>query len=604
VTAINVVETLPGLLEANAARRPKAIAIRVKRLGIWREVTWRTLAEFVRETALALDGLGVGTGDSVAIFAANDPRWVAADLGVQTVRATSVGLQPVQDADELVENLTAAAPRVVVCGDQQQLDSVLAVRERIPAPERLVVFDMKGLHTPEYQDEPIVSFEDFRAAGRARHGDLPSRYAELIGAVDPEDASVVSFTSGTTGLPSGVVLSQRGQVAIGRLLASRVGATESDRGFSLLPLGHATARAFDVVLPLVAGSSINFAESAETIESDLTEISPTLFFATPRVYERIRATVEIRGGRAAPLKRRAFRVGMDRLSTAFEARRRGARATFARSVGHALIGRFVLDKAGLTDVRYAAVGGAAVAPDLLDWFWKLGVPVYEHYGQVETGGVAFAQRGIQDHGTAGTPLGSEIEWQVAPDGELFLRTPGLLVGRLGAGRDAALADGWYATGDLVEVDGEGRLIPRDRRSQMLATASGETISAAEVSTVIERSPYVSAAVVVAEGRPFPTALIELQQDAIGDWAKHRDKPVTTYAALAADEDVYELLAGEVAAANADLPESCRLQAFAITSRSLDDDLTATGKIRRTAVLERYAGLVDVLYPAPVASAVT
>jgi long-chain acyl-CoA synthetase len=601
---MTAIETLPGLLEANAARRPKAIAVRVKRLGIWREVTWRALADFVRETALALDGLGVGAGDSVAIFAPNDPRWVVADLGVQTVRATSVGLQPVQDADELVENLTAAAPRLIVCGDQQQLDSVLAVRERVPAPERLIVFDMKGLHTPEYQDEPIVAFEELRAAGRARHGDLPSRYLELLAAVDPEDASVVSFTSGTTGLPSGVLLSQRGQVAIGRLLASRVGATENDRGFSLLPLGHATARAFDVVLPLVAGSSINFAESAETIESDLTEISPTVFFATPRVYERIRATVEIRGRRAAPLKRRAFRFGMDRLSTAMEARRRGGRARLSRAVGHALIGRWVLDKAGLTDVRYAAVGGAAVASDLLDWFWKLDVPVYEHYGQVETGGVAFAQRGIQDHGTAGTPLGSEIDFRLAADGELFLRTPGLLAGRLGAGRDSGLAGGWYATGDLVEVDGEGRLIPRDRRSQMLTTATGETISAAEVAIALERSPYVSAGVVVADGRPFPAALIELQQDAVGEWAKERDKAVTTYAALASDEDVYALVAEEVAAANASLPEVCRVQAFAITSRSLDDDLTATGKIRRTAVLERYAGLVDALYPAPVVSAVS
>jgi long-chain acyl-CoA synthetase len=603
VSALEAIETLPALLEAQAARRPQGIAVRVKRLGIWREVTWRAYADVVRETALALDELGIGAGDRVAILAANDPRWLVADLGIQTVRATSVGLQPVQEADELVDNLVAAAPRVIVCGDQEQLDSVLAVRERVPAPQRLVVFDMKGLHTADYHGEPVVAFEQFRAAGRARHEQLPSRHSELLAAVRPDDASVVSFTSGTTGPARGVLLSQRGQVATARLLANRIGATEHDRGFSLLPLGHATARAFDIVVPLVAGSSINFAESAETIEGDLAELSPTVFFATPKVFERIRANVEIRAGRAAHLKRGAFRFGMRRLSAALAARRRRGGAPFSRILGHALIGRWVLGKAGLMQVRYAGVGGAAVAPDLLDWFWKLGVPVYEHYGQVETGGIAFAQRGIEDAGTAGTPLASEIETRVGPDGELFLRSPGLLVGRLEAAGDAGLADGWYATGDLVRIDGQGRLIPRGRRSEMLTIASGEVISAAEVATALERSPYISAAVVIAEGRPFVTALIELHQEAVGEWAKQRQKAVTTYAALAADDDVHGLIAEQVAAANVQLREAARVQAFAVTSRPLDDELTATGKIQRTAVLERYAALIDELYPAPVASAV-
>ena len=176
-------ETLPGLLAAQAAERPTGIAIRVKRLGIWREVDWQTLATVVRETALALDGIGIGPGDRVALFAANDPRWLAADLGIETVRAIPVGMQAVQDADELAANLIAAAARMIVCGDQEQLDNVLAIREQIPAFERLVVFDMKGLHAPEYHEEPIVSFEDFRAAGRARHGAAPGRHAELLAAV-------------------------------------------------------------------------------------------------------------------------------------------------------------------------------------------------------------------------------------------------------------------------------------------------------------------------------------------------------------------------------------------------------------------------------------
>jgi len=602
VSTLESIQTLPGLLEAQAARRPDGVAIRVKRLGIWREVTWRTYADVVRETALALDAIGVGHGDRVAIYAANDPRWLVADLGAQTVRAVSVGLQAVQEEDELAANLAAAAARVIVCGDQEQVDHVLAVRDRLPPFEQLVVFDMKGLHSPEYHDEPIVSFESFRAQGRTRHEQLPARHAELLAAVSPDDTSVASFTSGTTGLARGVLLSQRGEVATGRLVAARIGMTADDRSFSLLPLGHATARAFDVVAPLVAGSSTNFAESADTVAEDMAELSPTLLVGTPKVFERIRADVEIRAGRASRVKGTAYRFAMRRLAGALDARKAGGSARFSRFLGHALVGRWVLAKAGLLQLRYAGVGGAAVAADLLDWFWKLGLPVHEVYGQVETGGIAFAQRGIEDAGTAGTPLGEEIEARVGPDGELLLRAPGLLVGRLDSSEGAGLDGGWFATGDLVRLDDHGRLVVLDRRSHMLTTGAGETVSAAEVEIMLARSPYISTAVVIAEDRPFVTALIELHHETVAEWARQREIAVTTYAALAVDDDVRALIGEQVAVANGQLREVARVRAFAVIPRPLHDELTATGKIQRGLVLDRYAALIDELYASPVAAA--
>jgi long-chain acyl-CoA synthetase len=592
--AVDSPETLPGLLAAQAARRPREVAIRVKRLGIWQELHWAAVADAVRNVALALDEAGVKAGDHVVVYAANDPRWLITDLAVETVRGVTVGLQAFQDPDELAENLAAGEAAVIVCGDQQHVDNVLAVRDRIPPYRTLVVFELEGLHTPEYYDEPIVSFDAFREAGRARHEIAPGRHAELLAAVSPDDPSFVSFTAGTTGRPRGVVISQRGQVAMGRLLAERVAARPDDRGFSLLPLGHAVARSFDVVVPLVSGSSLNFPESHETIESDLAELAPTLLLASPRFYERIRGNSEVRAARATRFKRAAYRFGMRRLEEALDARRKGGSGGFSAWLGRLVVGRWVLEKAGLLRVRYAGVGGAAVSADLLEWFWRLGVPLHEQYGTVEVGGVAFAQRDLADAGTAGVVVGPGIEARVS-GGELQLQTPGLLVGRFGAGDNGGLVEGWYPTGDLASMDEAGRLTVHDRRGELLTTSNGDAVSATQVTTALERSPYVAAAVAVADSRPFVAVLIELRHEAVAEWAKRRDKAVTTYAALAADEDVRALLAGEIEAANAGLPEAARVRGFAVTSRPLDDDLTATGTIQREALLARYGPAIEQLY---------
>jgi long-chain acyl-CoA synthetase len=596
--ALESVETLPGLLAAQAASRPRDTALRWKRLGIWREYGWAALADAVRDVALGFDELGVGAGDCVAIFAANDPRWLVADLAVQTLRGTCVGLQAVQDADELAANLATARPAIIVCGDQQHVDNVLAVRDRIPPYSKLVVFELKGLHTPEYHDEPIISHDALRALGAERHSALPGRHAELLAAVAPDDASVVCFTAGTTGRPRGVVLTQRGQVAMGRLLAAHVGARPDDRGYSLLPLGHTTARAFDVVVPLVSGASLNFPESQETIESDLAELSPTLVLATPRFYARLRSTMRLRAARATAFKRVTFRFGMRQLEKGLAARRKGGRAGLAERTGRLLTGRWVLDKAGLLQVRYAGVTCAPVADDLLDWFWQLGLPLRELYSQVEVGGASFAQRGVEDAGTTGVALGDGIEARVE-DGELYVRTPGLLAGRLGGGGGDDVVDGWFATGDLGELDGAGRLVVRDRRSGLFATSGGDTVSAGEVAEALERSPYVATAVVGCDGRPFVIALIELELEAVAEWAKGRDKPVTTYAALAADGDVRELIAEQVEAANTRLDDPSQVRGFAITRQPLHDERTFTGTVQREAVLARYADLMESLYGSPV-----
>jgi len=586
--------SLPGLLEALASRRPRGVAFRQKRLGIWREVTWSEYAAQVRSVALGLDEMGVRVGDRVAVFADNEPRWLYADLGIQAVGAASVGIYAALDAADATSALAGSGARVVFCGDQEQVDKLLDRWEDVAGLDRVVVFDIKGLHTPEYADAPIEPFDELVARGRALLDSRPARFGELLGARGPDDVATVALTSGTTGPVRGFLLGQGGEVALAQVVASSIDLTERDAGYSLLPLAHATARLFDAYAPLVAGSSLSFAESLETVPTDLVEAAPTVLVATPRLLERVRGDVELRMDHAGRFKRASYRWALGRLTAAADARVAGRRgATLGPWLGRRLVAGFVKRQAGLGRVRYAGIGGSFVAPDSLRWFWALGVPFREQYGQVETGGIVTTQRGERDFATAGPPVDPAVELRLEGE-ELLVRGPGLAVGTLD-GSPVARDDGWFDTGDLATLDSEGRVVPIGRRAHVLTTASGHEISPAEIESTLKASPYVRSAMVVAADRPFVAAVVELNEDAVGDWARRRGISVSTYAALATNERVVQLLEEEVRTASDRLPTEHRVLAFRILSQPLRDELTPTGKIRRAVVERRYAELIDEMY---------
>ncbi len=572
--------TLPGLLVEQAARRPRAAALRHKRLGIWRVVTWSEYAAAVREIALALDAAGIGAGDSVAVLAANEPAWLYVDLAAQATGARSVGVYPSLPAEEVAAAIGASGARIAFCGDQEQVDKLLALRPELPALEAIVVFDTKGLHIPEYAEAPLEGLETLRAPGRECD---EARFDELLAARSGDDVALVAFTSGTTRAARGALLCQRGEVALARLVCERLKLGPSDRAFSLLPLGHATARVVDGYAALVAGSSVNFAESSETVLDDLVELAPTVVVATPRLLERIRGDVELRIARASRLKRAAYERSMRLMASP------GPR----RSIGRLLVGRFIVGKAGLGSLRYGGIAGSFVAPELLAWFWALGMPMREQYGQVETGGIVSTQLAEGDAGTAGRPLADAIEVRLDDADELLVRTPGALAGYLGD-EQPALEDGWYRTGDVVRFDG-GRIVPVARRNQIVATQAGDELSPAEVESSLKLSPYIASAVVVAADRPFVSALLELHHEAVVEWARRRGIGVTTYGQLAGDDQVVGLVAAAVEEANSRLPEGRRVRAFRILPRPLADELTPTGKIKRAVVEERFAPLLAEIY---------
>lgn len=586
--------TLPGLLDALAARRPDGVAFRQKHLGIWRGITWSRYLDRVREVALALDEMGVEAGDRVVVFADNGPRWLYADLGIQALGAASVGVYAALDPAEAASAIASSGARIVFCGDQEQVDKLLERGSDAPGVEQMIVFDVKGLHTPEYADAALEAFDDFAARGRQLAADRPARFGELLAARTADEVATVAFTSGTTGPGRGFLLGQAGEVALARLVAANIGLMEQDESYSLLPFAHATPRLFDAYAPLVAGSTLSFSESLDTVPTDLVEASPTILVATPRLLERVRGEVELRMGHAGRFKRGSYHWAMGRLTRAADARVAGRRgASLGAWLGRHLVAGAVKRQAGLGRVRYAGIGGSFVANDSLRWFWALGVPVREQYGQVETGGIVTTQRGESDLGTAGLPIDPSIGLRLEGE-EIQVRSPGLAVGTLD-GSGVTDAEGWFATGDLARVDADGRVVPVGRQAHVLTTASGQAISPAEIESALKASPYVRSAMIVAADRPFLGALVELDEEAAGDWARQRGISVSTYVALAANEQVYELVAEEVRAASDALPTERRVLAFRILSQPLVDELTPTGKIRRGMVEQRYEALIDEMY---------
>ena len=594
-------ETLPGLLFTQAEARPDAVALREKQFGIWVPVTWREFSDRVRWVAMALDDAGIGTGDYTAIVAENETSWLYADLGAQLLGAISAAAYPMQVAAEVAFILRDTGSRLVFCGDQEQVDKVLATRDELPDLEKIVMFDMKGVR--EYQDPMIESFEEFLERGRALDEQNPERTRRLVEQRHPDETAFVGYTSGTTGQAKGALLKHRSQVSMARSLADWGNFTAKELTLSHFPLCHPAVRVNDIYTSLVTGGSINFPETAESVQEDMYEIAPTFLLGSPRVYELMKAGIETRMERAHPFKRRVFHWGVKTLQAHLEALLEGGRGRpIRRFLAYWLVGYWLVDKLGLRRLRFAACGGAATSPELLKFFWSLGVGVRETYGQSETSGIAFAQAGFEDIGTAGAPLPG-IEAKIDPTGELMLRGEGIFSGYLNLPDETEKVfaeGGWYRTGDLATLDEQGRLIMLDREKHLMQTSIGGSLSPSEIENKLKLSPYVADAMVMGDDEGYVTALIQIEYETVSEWAQRRNLAFTTFKSLTEMEEVKALLSEAVEQANSFLPEEKRVQDFRMFPRELDPDMneiTPTRKIKRPVVTERFQNLVDEMYSA-------
>ncbi|HSV83184.1 MAG TPA: long-chain fatty acid--CoA ligase [Ramlibacter sp.] len=603
--------TLPQMLRWRARHEPAATALRRKSLGIWQGISWRDYDQSAREAAMGLHKLGLRRGDRIAIAAEGVPEWFFADLGAEMLGMEVVGIYPTNPWNELQHIVRHCNAKVVVCGDQEQADKVLeAMRHGDGLPELLylICIDTKGMR--HYDRAVVRAFDDLLAEGReALQAPGAADWLDReIAAARVDDVNVLIYTSGTTGPPKGAMLSHRNLTFATCQFARATGLQPGQyQAVCYLPLCHVAERSYSMVLHLVLGGVVNFAESIDTVASNIREIAPTFFLGVPRIWEKLQQNILFRVREAGNLWRALFELALRRGRKLAERRQaRGGRRSLPERVEYGLWHLLLLGNIqrimGLDRSLVRICGGASVSPETLLFFEILGLQVCQGYGLTESTGMAFVQRprGASRVGSCGHAL-EGVEMRLAEDGEVLLRSPGVFQGYLhDPTATAAGFDGerWLRTGDIGKLDEAGELMIVDRKKAIIITSGGKNIAPSEIENALRDSPFVREAIVVGEGRKYLGGLIQIDYDTVGRWASERDIPYSGYKSLAVHPEVTRLVGGIVEEVNKRFARVENVRRFVILDKELDHDdgeLTATQKIRRSVIERKFARELALIY---------
>jgi long-chain acyl-CoA synthetase len=595
--------TLPQLLQQRASATPDRVAMREKEFGIWRELTWAEVAAQVRDASLGLLELGVKRGDMVAILADNIPEWPILELAAQSIGAVSCGIYASSVTEEVFYLLDYYAAVVVLAENQEQVDKVVGLRDRLPRLRKLVFEDPRGMR--DYlEDDWFMEWTGLLERGHARHQRRPDEYAEHVARGQPDDVCHLSTTSGTTGRPKAAMLTHRNYVSMVQALVEVDPVREGDDYISFLPFPWIVEQVFGLALPLVTGMVVNFPESAETAMADLKEIGPHMMLGAPRIWEGIQSQIWVKIAETYRVNRWVYTQFMNLGRRAAEHRMRGRKlpAPLRVAAWVAELGLYgpLKDQLGLLRLRRAYTGGAALGPDTFSFFHGLGINLKQVYGQTETSGLAYVQRdGDIRPDTVGLPLPG-VEVRISEQGEILTRCSGVCRGYHQRPEEFAACldeDGWLRSGDAGYVDSDGHLVVIDRLAEVMRTAAGHVFSPQFIENKLKFSPFIKEAVVNGEGREFLTAMVSIDPFTVGKWAEERGIGYTTYADLSQQPAVRELVRTEVRRVNDELKAPERIRRFVLLPKLLDADdeeLTRTGKVRRGFVAERYQAVTTAL----------
>lgn len=596
--------TLPQILLRQSERLGSdRIALREKAYGIWQTYDWKDYFRYTKLIGMGLISLGLKRGENVGLILDNDPEWLFAELGAQSVGGVALPLFTSAVAKELVGGLNRAEAAYVFAQDQEQVDKLLACKGDLPHTRRLIYTDPTGMRT--YEDNPwLISFSQLLDLGEELDREQPELYNKELWEGKPEEVALMLMTSGTTGVPKLVMLSHRNftDMASKWLQTAPIGV--EDNWISITPTAWIVDQMWGIGVTLCGGLVMNFPETFETAVEDFREIGPTVIVSSSRFWEDLASKIRVKINDAGPIKRRLYhlsqRIGRQIVDLESDKQEIPLSLKLLRWFGTRIVSRPLLDRVGCLNFRAAYTGGHPISPDVIRFFRANGLNLKQCYGLTETCGIFQVQPDEEvKPETVGKPLpGTEVK--ITEDQEVLVLSKSNFVGyyQNPEATVEALKDGWFHTGDAGYYDDDGHLLIIGRKQDIMRTREGEAFSPDFIETRLKFSPYIKEAVIWGEGQEYLTAFINIDFGNVGNWAEDRKIPYTTYTDLSQQPAVEDLIRREVAEVNTQLPEPMKLVRIILLYKLLDADdeeLTRTGKVRRKFVFEQYKALIDAMY---------
>jgi long-chain acyl-CoA synthetase len=596
------IDTVPKMFWHGVKTRGPKTIFRQKNFGIWQAVTWNELGRAACEIGMGLVALGYQPAEVVSILSNTNRDWMCADLGALGAAGVVNGIYPTDAASQVEYLLVDSGSVYAFVEDEEQLDKILEVRAKVPALRKVIVFDMEGLH--DLNDPQIISLEALRALGREHDAAHPGEWERRIDLRKPEDLAILVYTSGTTGKPKGAMISHQNIVVTCEGYQAGFPQGERDERMAFLPLCHIAERVGGEYHAIHSGAVLNFVENPDTVPENVREISPTVFTAVPRVWEKFYSGVLIRLKEAGRLQQWAYQaaIGIGYRQARYREERKPVPASIALAFWFArlLVLNNVRKVIGVHRAKFLVTGAAPISPDLVRWYMALGLDMVEVWGQTEScGAVTSNLGGAIKPGSIG-PKMSHAEVKVSPEGELLVRGKTVFMGYLNQPEKTAetLKEGWLHTGDVGKVDDEGYFYITDRMKDIIITAGGKNITPSEFENQLKFSPYITDAVVIGEKRPYLTSLVMIDHENVEKFAQDNAIPFSNYMSLCRRPEVQELIQAEIDRVNKAFARVEQVKKFRLIEQKLtaeDEELTPTMKLKRKLVNEKYKSLIESMY---------
>ncbi len=597
-------ETLPQLLQRNYdCYGDKKVGMRKMDFGIWQRYTWKDYYQNVKYFCLGLMSLGFERGDKIAILGENDPEWYWGEIAAQAAGGAAAGIFVDCLPPEIKHIVNHSDSKFVVAEDQEQVDKLLRLKDEIPNVIKVIYWDPKGLWN--YDDPILMNFKQVQELGREYEKSHPGLFEENVAQGKGDDLAVLCYTSGTTGLPKGAMLSHNNIRYCSGVLKRIDGFSDQDEYVSYISPAWALEQFVGITSGLDCAMTVSFPEEPETVQEDIRDIGPHVLFYSSRLWENLAAQIQVKIADTTRFNRFAYNAGLRigyKMTEFWEKNKKPPlHWLLLYKLAHLMVLRPLRDKIGLKRTRITYSTGAALSPDVVRFFYAMGVKLSNIYGSTESGPIATTWGEGVNFEAVGRPVVEKDQIRISEDGEIVVQSKGVFQGYYKNPEATAkkLPDGWYHSGDAGHITEDGYLIYWDRMDELLELADGTKFAPQYLESRLRFSPYVRDMMAVGgKERPYITAIINIDFDNVGKWAEGRNIPYTTFTDLSQKPEVRGLIQEEVEKLNRVLPEGARIRKFANLHKEFDADeaeLTRTRKLKRGPMEERYRDLVNSMY---------